>query len=302
MNTDKDLITTVVGSFPVKPSKQALSNAYQYNEDPFIESLEESVQAQSKAGIELISDGQTRNGMVEIYAQELRGYRIKEKVQIISDVEHIDTVTVKDQKKVKEIISDRDMGVKGIITGPWTMVKTSENNYYDSEKEATLATARALAHEANRLEEICDLVQVDEPFLSVEYPEFGKEAVETVLNEVKEVPTAMHVCGDLSNSADKLIEFDVDILDHEFSENPDLYDVYSDLDFDQRLAPGVVTTKPKLDPLRDIVNRIEKAVNEFGPKIMIDPDCGLRNLDEETARKKLVRMVKARNVVLDERS
>lgn len=296
---DKDLLTTVVGSYPSKPSRKTLMDSYYKKEDPYLTSLESAVNLQVKAGIELISDGQTRNDMVRIFARELRGYRVKEKVEIISKIGYKKPITVKDQKLVKEMIPE-NIGLKGILTGPFTLVKSSVNNYYQDEKEAVFDTAEALSKEAKELSKICNVVQVDEPFLSVEYQDYAKEAVEMILD--LDVPTSLHVCGDVTDIAEILIEYDVDILDHEFARNPSLYDTYKDLSFPQKIAPGVVTTSSPVENVDTITNRIKKAVKYFGEKTIIDPDCGLKNLPEEIAYKKLENMVKARDVVLDERS
>lgn len=299
MDLNRELITTVVGSYPARPSKDSLANSYFDDVDPFIESIEEAVKAQLDTGIELISDGQTRGGMVEIFAENLKGFRMKRRPEIISKIGHLGPIITSDQSKIKNSIPE-DIGLKGIITGPWTLVKSSYDLHYKDTKEAVMDTAEALKVEAKELSKICDVVQVDEPFLSVEFPTYAKDSVEKLLPN--DTTTALHVCGDVSDIAEKLVEIDVDILDHEFAANPHLYDVYDNLSFSQRIAPGVVTTEERVEDVEVIKGRIERAVESFGTKILIDPDCGLRNLQKDEAYKKLKNMVEARDVVLDERS
>ena len=299
MNLDKDLITTVVGSYPTNPSEREMANSYFTHEDPYKKSLEKAVQAQLNAGIEIVSDGQTRNGMIELFVQGLRGFRVKEKFEIVSEINYKGPITIEDQRSVREILPEDSM-LKGIITGPWTLVKSCDNKFYDDDLTAAWDAAEALKNEAQTLSDVCDVIQLDEPLFSVDYPEQAKELVEKVLDIDK--PTALHACGDVSDIAEQLIEFDIDILDHEFAENPGLYEVYADLEFDQRLAVGVVTTKTPVEDVGTIQSRIEKAANIFGTKTMIDPDCGLRNLPEKAAYEKLDNMVKARDVVLNERN
>ncbi|MGM0510406.1 MAG: methionine synthase [Thermoplasmatota archaeon] len=299
MKLDNDLITTVVGSYPSKPSRSELADSFLTHQDPYKKSLEKAVQAQLDAGVEIVSDGQTRNGMIELFVQNLRGFRIKEKFEIINEIDYKGPITVEDQLFVRDILPENTM-LKGIITGPWTLVKSCDNKFYDDDLEAAWDAAEALKEEAQVLADVCDMIQLDEPLFSVDYPEQAKELVETVLDIDR--PTALHACGDVSDIAHELVEFDIDILDHEFAENPGLYDIYSELEFDQRLAVGVVTTKTPVEDVGKIQERIEKAVDIFGPKTMIDPDCGLRNLPEKAAFDKLNSMVKARDVVLDERS
>ncbi len=278
MDLNQDMITTVVGSYPARPSNGSLAKSYFEDFDPFIESIEGSVKAQLDAGIELVSDGQTRGGMVEIFAEKLKGFRMKRRPEIISNIEYRGPITVEDQSKVRNSLPER-VGLKGIITGPWTLVKSSYDMHYKDTKEAVMDTAEALKSETKNLSKICDVIQIDEPFLSIEYEPYIKDVLERMLP--KDITTSLHVCGDVSDIAEKLVEIDVDILDHEFAANPHLYDIYEGFSFDQRLSPGVVTTDSKVESVDNIKGRIERAVDSFGTDILIDPDCGLRNLKKE---------------------
>ncbi|MFW5928524.1 MAG: methionine synthase [Thermoplasmatota archaeon] len=295
MNVNKELITTVVGSFPSEPSKESLSKSYFTDTDPYLESLRNAVLTQIDTGIELISDGQTRGGMVEIFAGGLKGYRIKEKIEIISDIKFLSPITLQDQKLAKNMIS-KDVGLKGIITGPFTMVRSAENKHYRSEKNAVLDTAEALKYEAQELAKVCDVVQIDEPFISTEFPEYAQEAVETILDI--NTTTAIHICGNVNPFVEDLVEFDVDILDHEFADNPSLFEVYKDIDFSQRISVGVVSTDPRVESIDEIKTRINKAYEIFGANCMLDPDCGLKDIDFESAKSKLENMVQARDLLL----
>jgi len=300
MDLDKVLITTVVGSFPSNPTNESLASSYyKKNSDPYLDSLREAVNSQVQAGIELVSDGQTRGNMIEIFAEGLKGFRIKEKIEIVSDIEHVEPITVEDIKETKKMIP-KSNGVKGVITGPWTLVNTVDNNHYDSKMNAVIDTAKALKKEAKVLAEFCDVIQIDEPYFSIDFPENGKEIIEEITIGKKK--NALHVCGDVEPIVEELIEIDVDILDHEFASNPHLYDVFEDISIGQRVAAGVVSTNPHVEEIEEIRDNINRAYEIFGPKTMIDPDCGLKNLEKKTAIEKLENMVIARNVVLNEQN
>ncbi len=299
MDLDKVLITTVVGSFPSSPSKESIVDSYYKKDDPYQESLRDAVQSQIQAGIELVSDGQTRGGMIEIFAEGLRGFRMKEKTEIVSEIEHVEPITVEDIKETKKMVSESD-GVKGIITGPWTLVNSADNKHYGSKMEAVEDAAKALKKEVESLADHCDVIQIDEPYFSVDFPENGGDIIEKITDV--ETTTALHVCGDIEPMVEELVEIDVDILDHEFAANPHLYDVFKDVSIDQKIAAGVVTTDPRVEEIEETKDNINRAYDTFGPKTMIDPDCGLRNLKKETAVKKLENMVIARNVVLNEQN
>lgn len=293
------LTTTVVGSYPAYPSRQLMIDSYHRGEDPFVQSIEDAVRAQVETGIELVSDGSTRDDMISLFARGLRGFRIKDNIQIVNDIGYKGSITLSDHRLAKSLLpAGREL--KGIITGPCTLVMASKDFYYDDRFEAIMAAAKALNEEVRALSQICEVVQVDEPFLSLDMPEYAEEALELTLDA--DVLTALHVCGDVSEVVDSLIEIDVDILDHEFAANPALFDIYAEIDHPQELAVGVVTTEPKVEEVDRVKERIERALELFGPDTMVDPDCGLKNLTSKTAYEKLKNMVIARNVVLDERS
>ncbi|MFW6196583.1 MAG: methionine synthase [Thermoplasmatota archaeon] len=296
MRENNILETTVVGSYPQILNKKEITENYYDNNDPYIYSIEESIKDQIEAGIEMISDGQTRKGMIELYADGLLGFRIKERTEIISQVKWKDPITIEDQRFVRKSIPE-NISLKGIITGPWTIYNNSIDMYYKSDKDAVMDISTALSKEVVELSNVCDYVQIDEPFFSVEYPQYAEEIIHPLTKNVN-VPTILHVCGDVDDIIEKVVELDVDVLDHEFAENPYLYDSFKDIDFEQRISAGVVSTKSKVESTDTILDRIKKAYKMFGKNCMIDPDCGLRHLSRNKAISKLENMVNARDLFL----
>ncbi len=293
MVLSSEMVATVVGSYPARPSRDELMKSYTSKQDPFLSSISAAVEAQISAGIDLVTDGQTRNDMIRLFASGLRGFRIRERITIVADIAYGSQITVADQRYVKSIIPE-NKALKGIVTGPITLVKSAENQHYSDIYDAVIDTTAALRTEVTELSEICDVIQIDEPYLSVEYPEYADEVINRLIKDIR-IPTALHVCGDVSEIAKELVEFDIDILDHEFAANPSLYDVYSEIDHDKRMAVGVVTTKPELESVDTVFNRIKRAYQSFGHDCMVDPDCGLRMLSKEAADEKMNRMVIARD-------
>lgn len=297
MSQNSILETTVVGSYPPTINRKEVMGNYYNNIDPYLFSIEEAVKDQIEAGIDIISDGQTRKDMIDLFADGLLGIRIKERSEIISEIKWKEPITVDDQEYINNFLHP-DVKIKGIITGPWTLYKNSVDKHYKSEKDAVMDISKALSKEVMLLSNICDYIQIDEPFLSVEFPDFTDDAIKTVIDKIK-VPSILHVCGDITNISDKIVELSIDILDHEFAEHPSLYEEFEDLDFSQRVSVGVATTQPTLEKVDKIYDRIERAYETFGKYCMIDPDCGLRNLERNTAKKKLENMVKARDLFID---
>jgi len=293
-----ELPTTVVGSFPAVPPSDALFRYCRDGTDPYGVSLEEAVEAQISAGIHIVSDGQTRNDMVKLFTTKLSGIRMRSKPVIIGPVGYRESITAEDQELAKRLIAGRVL-LKGIITGPFTLAMSCQDDYYHSPEKLAMAFADALNGEANRLAGLVDILQVDEPFFSVEYPEYADALVSAIFEGV-ELPRALHVCGDVGGIFSKLVELPVDILDHEFAAHPELLDVVSDTNFTQKIGYGCVRSDVNIaESVHEISERIKKGIACAGHgRLMLDPDCGLRHLSPEVARAKLENMVKARETVM----
>ena len=318
---------TVVGSYPLTPSSEDIMRSYYAKEDPYLLAIKQCINEQVKAGVQIVSDGQTRSNMVNIFASKLAGIRMKGKPLVFSDIQWSSPITREDQEYSQNVIdgmeqqySEKETGgsgggvtypeyhygnneknplLKGIITGPYTMSQSVTDNYYNDEKEMAFAFARALNKEARALQKIVPILQIDEPFLSVNFIDYSKELVE-VLVEGIEVPIAFHVCGDVAAIFSDLIDLPVTLLDHEFTSNFHLFEVVKEYDFPQMLGYGLVRSDHmRIEPLEHMITWLRKAVKEFGvEKIMVDPDCGQRHLTPEVAFQKLVNIRKAREAVL----
>ncbi|HID74332.1 MAG TPA: methionine synthase, partial [Thermoplasmata archaeon] len=247
---------------------------------------------------DLISDGQVRAGMVEIFASRLSGVRMRERPEVFAEIEHIRPITLAHVEHAIRLTGGSGAEVKGIVTGPFTMAMSVTDRYYGSSERLAFAFAEALNREVLALCGIVGTVQVDEPFLSVEYPEYARELVETVFRGAH-CERALHVCGDVTPVFDELIEMPVDLLDHEFYKQEGLLTHVAELDFRQRLGYGAVdSTSTVVEDEEDVVARIERALQHFPPeRLVIDPDCGLRHLPEVVAAEKLKVLVRAARTV-----
>jgi len=260
------------------------------------------VATQVEAGIDMVSDGQTRTDMIKLFASKIRGIRLKGKPVIIGELGFDSPITLDDQKIVRSLLdadtSTKDRKIKGIITGPFTMAMSCVNEHYKDTKEAGFAFAKIINQEAKALEGTVDMIQFDEPFYSVEYPEYAKELI-TVIRDGLQVPVALHACGDVKDIFADLIEFPVDVLDHEFKGNPHLVDVVGEYSFSQGIGLGSVRSDSEVvETVQEISDFIGNAVSKFGvEKLMIDPDCGLKHVPLDSAKAKLQNLVEARDQV-----
>jgi 5-methyltetrahydropteroyltriglutamate--homocysteine methyltransferase len=286
--------TSVIGSYPTHADTMELMNGYfNQKETSWNKYIESAVNDQVNAGINIISDGQTRDPFVNIFARKLKGCRIRDRVEVIDKVEYDGPITVEDQKYVKKIIP-KDREIVGLITGPYTLMKSSVDLFYQDEKKLAFDFAQALKKEAKELEKHVNLISIDEPFFSVEMPDYAKELIETITKNIK-IPTRLHVCGDVSNIIPSILEISVDVLSHEFKASPKLFDSFKNYSFKQNICLGSVRSdKTRVETLDEIQRHIQKGKNVFGGKIsQIAPDCGLRLLPRDIAFQKLKNLVQA---------
>ena len=283
------LPTTVVGSYPVVRGRDLQSFL-----DPARFSVRVAVEDQVAAGIDIISDGQVRGTMIESFTSKIPGIRGQD---VIGEVQPASgPLTARD---VKYALSRSKM-VKGIITGPSSIAHGLHIStpVYRDRGELILDLAVALAHEAKILSGLgITILQVDEPIFSTGIADIGlgRKAIELVTGKAG-VPTAMHVCGDISGIVDELLKFPVDILDFEFSRNPKNLGVFGTRDLGRKMIGfGCVdSTTETVESVGEIRAGIERGIEVFGPgSLLIDPDCGLRMRSRTAASAKLTHMVEA---------
>ena len=301
--------STVVGSFPVEVKKASSTKnkllgalgAY----DPFKQSIKDSVIAQLDAGVDIISDGQVRGDMVSIFTQYIPGMRIVDaNTEIVSKIRKpTQEISIKDLQYAKKVMKEyyngnipEGNGVKGIITGPNTIVHSSRiTSFYKSKEDAIIDLAHSLKHEVDAIAKKVEpvYIQIDEPFLSTGMVEMktAREAID-ILHDGLEVPLAMHVCGILKDAFKDIAKFNVDILDFEFAGNDVNLDVleknYS-LVSNKKIGFGCVDSSVNtVDDKGDVDQLVEKAIEIVGKdNLILDPDCGLRRAPKDVAFDKL---------------
>jgi len=291
---NKGVTTTVIGSYPVDVNNLELMDEY-FNQKDFSWNryIESAVNDMTTAGIQLVSDGQTRDPFVNIFCRKLGGCRIRERAEIIDKIRYIEPITIEDQKFVRQIIPEKRQNL-GVLTGPYTLSQSCVDLFYNDEKEIAFDFAKALKEEANSLQKYVDMISIDEPFFSVSMPDYAKELIETVISDVK-CPIRLHVCGDVSTIIPHILEIPVDILSHEFKASPKLFEAFKNHSFSQRICLGSVRSdKPDIETVDEIIKHLRKGIDVFGDKIsQISPDCGLRLLPRDIAFQKLKNLVKA---------
>ncbi len=321
------MLTTVVGSYPVLPKDpqsvgSKISNflgAY----DPFIPALKLAVEDQVNAGVDLISDGQVRGDMIEVFARNIPGMSVEGNtpkiLEKIRPSQHSSgpsdlKLALKTAKNISEKFSyeskllekgnkfnNKFKGLKGIITGPTTLVLSSRiEGYYERDKKEKIIKdmAIALKKEAINLQEAgAAVIQIDEPFLSTGVADLNiaRNAMKIITDKIS-VPISMHVCGDVGDIFKDLLKFPVEIIDCEFAGIPsNIYSLELNYDGSKKIGFGCIDTKTEgIEKLDHVVNLIKKGIDIIGEDNMIvDPDCGMRMLSRNAALLKLKKMKEA---------
>ncbi len=281
------MLTTVIGSYPLKYDE--------LGRDAILQTVDDQV----RAGVELVTDGQTRYDMIEYFARAIDGYTFDGKSVIEGKIGRGHADEFVEDFRVAKSAAPR---VKGLITGPVTLVFSSrikseyggyrdENVYLDT-ADALLDIARALVAEG------AEWIQIDEPFLSVGAPMvIARKAIERMATALT-VPVAMHVCGSVGTIFPQLLEWQgITLLSHAFmgDKNDDVLESPELKASDRVLGLGCVDTKSTtVESVKDVVALIDRAARLLpADRIVAHPDCGLRLMPREAAFKKLEVMVAA---------
>jgi 5-methyltetrahydropteroyltriglutamate--homocysteine methyltransferase len=288
----KNVKTSVIGSYPVDINCMALVKDYFNGKAISWEKyIEQAVSDMLNAGIDIISDGQTRDPFINIFTRYLKGCRIRNRSEIIDKVGYKKPITIKDQDYVRSLISNKN-DLIGVIVGPHTLSESVVNYYYKDKKELAFDFACTLNQEAKALQKNVDMISIDEPFYSNCIPEYGKELMDIVTKNIS-CQTRLHVCGDVSNSIPKILDMPVDILSHEFKASPQLFDSFSEYNCKKMICLGSVRSDSvKIETVEEIITHIKKGLSIFGDKIcQISPDCGQRLIPRNIAFQKLKNLV-----------
>ena len=290
----KKIKTTVIGSYPVVYNNLELMDKYfNYEQISWNKYIDAAVNDMINAGVGIVSDGQTRDPFVNIFLRKIKGCRIRDRAEIIDKVEYDKPITVDDQIYVKNSLP-KNHELVGLITGPYTLAKSCVDLFYNDEQKLAFDLADILRIEAKNLQKHVDLISVDEPFYSVEMPDYAKELISIVFKDVL-IEKRLHVCGDVSKIIPDLLDMPVDILSHEFKASPHLFEEFKKYSISKNICLGSVRSDDKkIESVEEITKHIKKGVDAFGDKIVqISPDCGLRMQPRDVAYQKLVNLVQA---------
>ncbi|MEK5431655.1 5-methyltetrahydropteroyltriglutamate--homocysteine S-methyltransferase [Lysinibacillus sp. FSL R7-0073] len=326
--------TTTIGSFPqsdeVKRNRNAWRKKQLSNEDyeAFIElETKRWIHLQEDLDIDVLVHGEfERTDMVEYFGEKLTGFAFTEKAWVVSygsrcvkppiiygDVAWSSSITVKESAYAQSLTK---RFVKGMLTGPVTILNWSFVRNDISRKDVAYQIALALRTEVEALESAgISIIQVDEPALREGLPlrkeewgaylDWAVNAFKLATSSVKdETQIHTHMCYcEFNDFIEPISALDADVISIETSRshgelisslqvNPytkgiglGVYDIHS---------PRVPSEGEMLAIMRDSLQVLDK--HQF----WVNPDCGLKTRKEPETIAALANMVGATKILRQE--
>lgn len=329
------LPTTTIGSFPQTREVKQKRAAFRKHEisqeeyDEFIaERIDSWIRFQEEIGLDVLVHGEfERNDMVEYFGQHLEGYVFTKKAWVQSygtrcvkppiiwgDVSRKEPITVRwsvyAQKQTKKI-------VKGMLTGPVTILNWSFPREDISIKESTLQLALAIREEVLDLEKNgIRIIQIDEAALreklplrrsdwQSEYLDWAIPAFRLVHSGVKpETQIHTHMCySEFNDIIPAIDDMDADVISFEASRsNLEILDELKEKNLKTEVGPGVYDIHspriPTVEEIEQALHRILAKVQK--EKVWVNPDCGLKTRGEKETKASLKNLTQAAQNIREE--
>jgi len=319
----RGLWTTTVGSFPKPPRLEKARQQHARGElsADALEAMEREetiaiIKRQEAIGLDILVDGELYRGdMTTYFAELMPGFAISNPVRSYGNRFYRKPIAVGPIRRKKPLTvewwkfaqSQTSKPIKGMLTGPYTMMDWSFNEHYPSREAMTMDLAEAIREEAFALQEAgAKFIQIDEPALSVR-PEELPLAVKAFgrVTEGLKAKTITHVCyGDFDLIYPALLDMPVDQIDLEMANSRyDLLDRFRSHPFTKEIGYGVLDVHShRVESKDEVKEGIRRGLEVLKPEQMyMDPDCGLKTRTMDEAFAKLEVMVQAVREIREEK-
>lgn len=328
------LPTTTIGSFPQtrevkqnrsKYRKGAISKAeYDENIKGFIK---ECIDLQEELGLDVLVHGESeRNDMVEFFGENLAGYVFTEKAWVQSygtrcvkppiifgDIRRENPITVF-YSEYAQSLSDKP--VKGMLTGPVTILNWSFPREDISLREMAFQIGLAIREEVLDLEEAgIKIIQIDEAALKEKLPirreEWASEYLDWAIPAFRlchsgvrpETQVHTHMCySEFEEIVKDIDNMDADVISFEASRSKlTIIDALKANQFETEVGPGVYDIhSPRVPSVEEMVAVLKNALTKIDEEnLWINPDCGLKTRGIKETRESLANLVAAAQIIKD---
>ena len=321
------LPTTTIGSFPQTSEIRRQRASFKRGElsktdyEQFLEEEIEGVIARQEAlGLDVLVHGEPERGdMVEYFGRQMEGVlftsngwvqsygsRCVRPPIIYGDVSRKGPMTRR-WSTYAQSLTDRP--VKGMLTGPVTILQWSFARDDQPRSETCRQLALAMREEAEELEEAgIRVIQIDEPALREglplrrsdwdEYLEWAVECFRLASSGVKdETQIHTHMCySEFNDIIEAIAEMDADVISIESSRSKmELLEAFEAFDYPNEVGPGVYDIhSPRVPSAEEMEELTEKALQALrAEQVWVNPDCGLKTRRWKEVEPALENMVQA---------
>ncbi len=304
------LPTTTIGSFPQTQDirkqraahKKGTISAAVYN-DFLKQKTEECIRRQEEIGLDVLVHGEfERNDMVEYFGEHLAGFaftsngwvqsygsRCVKPPIIYGDVSRARAITV-EWSSYASSLTQRPM--KGMLTGPITILQWSFVRNDIPEREVAWQLALALRDEVQDLEAAgIRIIQVDEPALREglplrrsdwpEYLDWSVKAFRLATSGVKDgtqIHTHMCYCQ-FEDILPSIAALDADVISMETARSRmEMLHAFKRHGYPNEIGPGIYDIhSPRVPAKEEMVGLLRLALDVLRPEqVWVNPDCGLK--------------------------
>lgn len=305
------LPTTTIGSFPQTAEVRANRSSFKkgkITKEQYVDfnrrKIADCIALQEKIGLDVLVHGEfERNDMVEYFGENLNGFLFTEKAWVQSygtrcvkppiiwgDISRSRPITVEYAKYAQSLTKKY---VKGMLTGPVTILNWSFPREDISVRESAFQIALAIREEVLDLEANgIRVIQIDEAALREKLPlrkadwhsgylDWAIPAFRLVHSGVKpDTQIHTHMCysefGDIIRDIDNM---DADVITFEASRSDlTLIDTLSRCGFKTEVGPGVYDIhSPRVPSTAEIEDELRRMLKKIPKeKLWVNPDCGLK--------------------------
>ncbi|GGA50289.1 5-methyltetrahydropteroyltriglutamate--homocysteine S-methyltransferase [Dyella nitratireducens] len=321
------LPTTTIGSFPqtdtlrhARAEHRAERIDNQTYETVLREEIERAIRFQERIGLDVLVHGEPeRNDMVEYFGEQLEGFAFTRQGWVQSygsrcvkppiiwgDVSRPKPMTVQWSRYAQSLT---DKPVKGMLTGPVTVLQWSFVRDDLPRDQVCLQLALALRDEVHDLEKAdIHVIQIDEPALReglpirhadhAAYLDWAVRCFRITAGGTRDATQIhTHMCySEFNDIIEAVAALDADVISIESSRSRmELLQAFEDFHYPGSIGPGVYDIhSPRVPSKEEMVDLLERALTVLEPgQLWVNPDCGLKTRGWKETEPALTAMVNA---------